>query len=68
MSPRNRRLLAVALGVLASGLMLFNTAARRQGTDFHRLMAARRLWDDLAVAVTRYLDACLLYTSPSPRD
>ena len=46
----------VALGVLASALVVANVAVLRSDTDYAELGAYRRLWDDLARGVTTYLD------------
>ncbi len=57
-NPRRlRSLKALALGLGAVSLLLFNTGARRGGTRYAELDAYRRLWGDMAVAVTLYLDA-----------
>ena len=44
-----RRLGAVSAGLLASALLLFNTAANRE-REFARLSTPRRFWEDLTVA------------------
>lgn len=56
-APAGRRIAAVLLGLIAGGLLLFNTAWARAGMDFKQREGERRLWDDLAVGVTRYLEA-----------
>ena len=43
-------------GIAACGLLLFNTASRKGSTDYADLDAYRRLWGDLAIAITSYLD------------
>ncbi len=45
------------VGLMACALILANTAALRGDTDFEELGAYRRLWSDLALGVTGYLDA-----------
>ncbi len=52
----SHRLAIATIGLAASTLLLFNTAARRATIDFQKSSGARRLWDDLAVAVTLHLD------------
>jgi hypothetical protein len=47
----------VAVGFLACALLAANTAALRSDTDYEELGAYRRLWSDLALGVTGYLDA-----------
>jgi arylsulfatase len=58
--PHVRRVNALrALGTAALcwGLLLCGTATRRADADFKRMEAFRRLWDDLAVGITRYVEA-----------
>lgn len=46
----------VLVGLTACALILANTAALRSDTDYEDLGAYRRLWSDLALGVTGYLD------------
>jgi hypothetical protein len=53
------------VGLSACLLLLANTAVLRSDTDYEELGAYRRLWSDLAVGVTGYLDAA--YPVPAER-
>jgi hypothetical protein len=59
-----RALRALAVGLAASCLLLWNTAALKADTDYADLGAFRRLWSDLAFAINGYLET----QAPVPRD
>src|SRR5689334_2787212 len=51
-----RRAAALAAGLLAGSLLVFNTAARRDDIDYSDMAVYRRLWADLAVGTRRFLE------------
>jgi hypothetical protein len=59
-----RSLRALAVGLAASALLLWNTAALTADTNYAHLGAFRRLWSDLASAINGYLE----HQVPAPRD
>ncbi len=64
---RRLRAHALAAGAVAGALLMFNTAARRDGVDYSDMSVYRRLWTDIAVGTSRYLDGPLLGAVPPPR-
>jgi len=64
-SGTRARRLAMAAGLGAGALLLLNTAVVRSSTDFKREGLYRRLWDDLAVGIDRYLGAA---SAPGQQD
>lgn len=57
LDPKRRASAVALLGfLLGGGLLLANTAARRADDDLAELKLSRRYWEDMAVAVSRYLN------------
>jgi hypothetical protein len=49
------RLLGGLAALVSCGLLVFNTASRRSESDLSKLRTPRRYWEDLSVAIARYV-------------
>jgi hypothetical protein len=61
-----RRLVGTLGAVVSVVLLVFNTAERRSESDLSKLRTPRRYWEDLSVAISRYVgEAPALETPPA---